>query len=290
MPKTTILGTGFPSGEPLQAIKCNNIVGALPLARPNKKPSKQEGTKMFYIIYSFILGSVIGSFLNVVIYRLPRGENLSRPGSHCPVCNEAIKWYDNVPIFSYIALRGKCRVCKTKISIQYPLIEILTGILFLLVYLKFGYTLNTIKFFIFVSILLSAAIIDIKSYFLPDSLTFSLIILGIISATVSHMNYEISFMGAAAYAFPFLLLYGYGEYIFKKEAMGFGDIKLAAGIGSFLGYAGFFNLYLYITITFVIGSVVSLTLIRLKIKERTSQIAFAPYLALAGFIMMFIQG
>lgn len=244
---------------------------------------------MFYSIYSFILGTVIGSFLNVVIYRLPRGENLSRPSSHCPVCNESIKWYDNVPVLSYIALRGKCRVCKTKISIQYPLIELLTGFLFLLVYFKFGYSLNSIKFFIYVSILLSLAIIDIKSYFLPDSLTFSLVILGIISATISGINYEISFMGAAAYAFPFLLLYGYGEYVFKKEAMGFGDIKLAAGIGSFLGYSGFFNLYLYITITFVIGAVISLSLIRLKIKDRTSQIAFAPYLAIAGLIMMFIQ-
>lgn len=244
---------------------------------------------MFYSIYSFILGTVIGSFLNVVIYRLPRGENLSKPGSHCPVCGEGIHWYDNVPVFSYVALRGKCRVCKTKISIQYPLIETLTGFLFLLVYFKYGYSLESIKYFIFVSILISLSIIDIKNYFLPDSLTFSLIILGIILASISGISYEVAFVGASAYAFPFLLIYGYGEYVFKKEAMGFGDIKLAAGIGSFLGYQGFFNLYLYFTITFVIGAIISLSLIRLKIKERTSQIAFAPYLAIAALIMMFIQ-
>lgn len=244
---------------------------------------------MFYIIYSIILGCVIGSFLNVVIYRLPRGENLSRPGSHCPVCNEEIKWYDNLPVLSYIVLRGKCRVCKTKISVQYPLIELLTGILFLLVYLKFGYSLMTIKYFIFVSILVCVAIIDIKNYFLPDSLTFSLIILGIISSSLSNLSYESTFVGAATYAFPFLLLYGYGEYLFKKEAMGFGDIKLAGGIGAFLGYISFFNLYLFFTITFVAGAVVSLALIKLGITKRQSQIAFAPFLSFSALIMMLIQ-
>lgn len=244
---------------------------------------------MFYSIYSFILGTVIGSFLNVVIYRLPRGQNLSYPGSSCPVCKEKIKWYDNVPILSYMALGGKCRVCKTKISIQYPLIELLTGFLFLLVYLKFGYSLTTIKYFVFVSLLLSASIIDTKNYFIPDSLTFSLILFGIISSFFSNVSLEGSFIGAGTYAFFFTLIYGYGEYIFKKEAMGFGDIKLAAGIGSFLGYSGFLNLYIFITITFLLGAIISLSLLRLKIKDRASQIAFAPYLAISGFIMMFIQ-
>ncbi len=244
---------------------------------------------MFYLIYSFILGTVIGSFLNVVIYRLPRGQNLSYPGSSCPICKEKIKWYDNVPVLSYIALGGKCRVCKTKISIQYPLVELLAGFLFLLVYVKFGYSILTIKYFIFVSILISASIIDIKSYFIPDSLTFSLILLGMISTFFSSINLESAFIGAGTYAFFFIIIYGYGEYIFKKEAMGFGDIKLAAGIGSFLGYSNFLNLYIFITITFLLGAIISLTLMRLKIKERTSQIAFAPYLAISGFIMMFIQ-
>ena len=244
---------------------------------------------MFFKLVSFLLGCSIGSFLNVVIYRLPRGQNLSYPGSSCPICKEKIKWYDNVPILSYIALGGKCRVCKTKISIQYPLVELLAGFLFLLVYVKFGYSILTIKYFIFVSILISASIIDIKSYFIPDSLTFSLILLGMISTFFSSINLESAFIGAGTYAFFFIIIYGYGEYIFKKEAMGFGDIKLAAGIGSFLGYSNFLNLYIFITITFLLGAIISLTLMRLKIKERTSQIAFAPYLAISGFIMMFIQ-
>lgn len=244
---------------------------------------------MFYLIYSFILGTVIGSFLNVVIYRLPRGQNLSYPGSACPICNEKIKWYDNVPVLSYLALGGKCRVCKTKISIQYPLIELLTGFLFLLVYLKFGYSILTIKYFVFVSLLVSASIIDIKNYFIPDSLTFSLILLGMITSFFTNVPLEKAFIGAGTYAFFLIIIYGYGEYIFKKEAMGFGDIKLAVGIGSFLGYSSFLNLYIFITITFLLGAIISLMLLRLKIKDRTGQIAFAPYLAISGFIMMFIQ-
>ena len=161
---------------------------------------------MFYLVYSFILGTVIGSFLNVVIYRLPRGQNLSYPGSSCPICKEKIRWYDNVPILSYIALGGKCRVCKTKISIQYPLVELLAGFLFLLVYVKFGYSILTIKYFIFVAILISASIIDIKSYFIPDSLTFSLILLGMISTFVSSINLESAFIGAGTYAFFFIII------------------------------------------------------------------------------------
>jgi len=108
-----------------------------------------------------------------------------------------------------------------------------------LVYLKFGYSLLTIKYFAFVSILISASIIDVKSYFIPDSLSFSLIIFGIISAFLSNMSLEVAFIGAGTYAFFFTLIYGYGEYIFKKEAMGFGDIKLAAGNRKFLGYSTF---------------------------------------------------
>ncbi len=240
------------------------------------------------LVYLFIIGAVIGSFLNVCIYRIPKGESVSFPSSHCPVCKERIKWYDNIPIASYIVLGGKCRVCKSKISIQYPIIEVINGIFFLLVYLKFGFSLLSIKYFIFVSILLILSMIDLKSYFLPDSLTFTLIILGIILNFLSGFSLELSFLGASTYAFPFLIIYGFGEYVFKKEALGFGDIKLASGIGAFLGYTGFYYLYLWFTVTFVLGSIISLILIGLKIKERKEQIPFAPYLSLAAIIMMLL--
>jgi len=236
------------------------------------------------------LGTVIGSFLNVVIYRLPRGQNLSYPGSSCPICKEKIKWYDNVPILSYIALGGKCRVCKTKISIQYPFVELLAGFLFLLVYVKFGYSILTIKYFIFVSILISVSIIDIKSYFIPDSLTFSLILLGMISAFFSNINLESAFIGAGAYAFFFIIIYGYGEYIFKKEAMGFGDIKLGAGVGAYIGYTTFYNFYIFLTIAFVAGAIISVLLIILKIRKREELVPFGPYIALSAFICLMILG
>lgn len=243
---------------------------------------------MVEFLYVFLLGAVIGSFLNVCIYRIPRGESVNFPPSHCPVCKENIKWYDNMPILSYLVLGGKCRVCKSKISVQYPLIEAMTGVLFLLTYFKFDFSLLSLKFFVFISILIVLSIIDLKSYYLPDSLTFSLIVLGIAFAYITGLTLEQAYIGASAYAFPFILIYGFGEYIFKKEAMGFGDIKLAAGIGAFLGYLGFYNLYLWFTLTFVIGSVISLILIGLKVKERRSQIPFAPFLSIAAIIMMFL--
>ncbi len=243
---------------------------------------------MVELVYVFMVGAIIGSFLNVCIYRIPKGESVSFPPSHCPVCKERIKWYDNIPIASYIALGGKCRVCKSKISIQYPIIEAINGILFVLIYFRFGLSLLSIKYFVFTSILLVLSIVDLKSYFLPDSLTFSLIILGITFSFLTNFPLELSFVGASTFAFPFLMIYGFGEYIFKKEALGFGDIKLAAGIGAFLGYTSFYNLYLWFTITFVLGSIISLTLIGLKIKERKEQIPFAPYLSLAAVIMVLL--
>lgn len=243
---------------------------------------------MTELIYLFLLGIVIGSFLNVCIYRIPRGGSVNFPPSHCPICKEKIKWYDNVPILSYLFLRGKCRVCKSKISIQYPLIEFFTGLLYMLVYLKFGWSILTLKFLIFVSLLIVLSIIDLKSYYLPDSLTFSLISLGIIFSWFSGVGLEQSYIGAGTYAFPFVIIYGFGEYIFKKEAMGFGDIKLACGIGAFFGYNSFYNMYIWFTLSFVIGSIISLILIALKIRERKNLIPFAPFMGISALITMFL--
>lgn len=239
-------------------------------------------------LYVFLLGAIIGSFLNVCIYRIPKNESINFPPSHCPKCKERIKWYDNIPILSYLVLRGKCRVCKSKISVQYPIIEALVGIFFVLVYVKFGYSLNTIKYFVFISLLLCVSIIDIKNYYIPDIFSFSLIILGIASANISYLTFEQAYIGASAYAMPFIVIYGFGEYIFKKEAMGFGDVKLACGIGAFLGYLGFYNLYLWFTLTFVLGSLISLGLIGFGLKDRKSQIAFAPFMSMSAFVMLLL--
>ena len=190
---------------------------------------------------------------------------------------------------SFLILRGKCRKCKTKISIKYPLIEFLTGVMFLLVYLKFDYSLETLKYFLFLSFLISIAFIDLKNQYIPDRLNGLLLLSGILFSLVSINTLELSIIGSSVFSFPFLLIYGYSEAILKKEALGFGDVKLVAGIGSFLLYKGLYNVYIFITLSFVIGAIVSLSLIRLKLKSRNDRIAFAPYIALSALIMMFIQ-
>lgn len=242
------------------------------------------------LIISFIMGNLIGSFLNVCIYRIPKGESVISPPSHCFKCGYNIKWYDNIPIVSYfILLRGKCRNCKEKISIQYPIIEIFTGIIFTIVYFRYDYSLFTLIMWLIASILIVLSIIDIREYILPDKLTFSLIIIGfIIAAIVGLDTLERSFLGAAAYAFPFWILYGFGETFLKKDIMGFGDVKLAAGIGAILHYTTFNRFWIFLTLAFVLGTIVSLLLIALKIKNRKDMVPFGPFIALAGFIMFLI--
>lgn len=239
-------------------------------------------------VISFVFGNLIGSFLNVCIYRIPRGESVVNPPSHCPKCGYKIKWYDNIPILSYfVFLRGKCRQCKEKISIQYPLIEIFTGLIVVIIYFRYYFSLLTLILWVFCSILIVLSIIDIKEYILPDRLTFSLIIIGFIVALLFDItNIERVFIGASVYAFPFWIIYGFGEAFFKKEVMGFGDVKLASGIGALLGYTSFGKFWMFLTIAFVSGTIISLLLIALKIKSRKDMIPFGPFIAFSGFFMM----
>lgn len=242
---------------------------------------------LYIYLLVFVLGNLIGSFLNVCIYRIPRNESVIYPPSHCMSCGYKIKWYDNIPIISYfILLRGKCRKCKEKISLQYPIIEMLTGIIYVIIFFRSGITWTTLVLWLFASILLTLSIIDLKEYILPDRLTFSLIIIGIVLAGIFDLrNLEGSFLGAAVYAFPFMLLYGFGEAVLKKEVMGFGDVKLGAGIGAFLGYTSFMKFWIFLTIAFCSGAIISLILIILKIKTRKDIIPFGPFIALAGLVM-----
>ncbi len=233
---------------------------------------------------------MIGSFLNVCIYRIPRNESVVSPPSHCPNCGYKIKWFDNIPILSYfILLRGKCRGCGQKISIRYPLIEMFTGLLFLIVFYKYLVSIDTLKMFVFTSILIVLSFIDIKEYILPDRLTFSLIVLGFLSAPFTNTGIENAMIGAAVFSFPFMLLYSFGEDILKKEIMGFGDVKLAAGIGAFLGYGSFYKFYLFFMMAFGIGAVIGVLLIMLKIKSRKDMVPFGPFIALSGFILSIIN-
>jgi leader peptidase (prepilin peptidase)/N-methyltransferase len=234
------------------------------------------------------LGLIIGSFLNVCIYRIPKKESIVFPASHCPICNHKIKWYENIPVLSYVfLLRGRCSQCKSHISIQYPIVELITGVLFYIFYIKFGYTILTLKYLVFIPLLIIAIWIDFDHYYIPDRISLSIFLLGIIGAFFTT-GFERSFLGAGSFTLFFLLLYGFGES-FGKELMGFGDVKLSLGIGAIIGYYSLYQVFIFLNIAFVTGAIVGVILILLKIKTRKDIIPFGPYIGIAGLVMMYIN-
>jgi len=251
------------------------------------------------LIYLFVIGICIGSFVNVVIYRLPLNQSIVYPSSSCPKCNSKIKWFDNIPIISWFLLSGKCRACKNKISFSYPIIELFTGLLFCLnlysvptIYSQ--EPINVVIFFgcIFIPILFTLAILDFKYLWLPQSLTSGGLVLGITASLYVdtyndfyQFNYlrhtlKASFLGLAF----FYLLSLIGKKIFKKPVIGGGDAKLGALIGSWLGIQG---LFVSIWLAFIsAGIFVTLGLLLKKIK-RNQKIPFGFFLALSGLLVWY---
>ncbi len=228
----------------------------------------------------FILGLIIGSFINVIIYRLPRGESIVFPPSHCPDCNHKLSPVELIPVFSYIIQRGKCRQCGKKISIKYPLVELLTGLLFLTNALIFTNILNLIAGLILSSLLIALAAIDIEQQILPDKLNLIGLALGLI---ISFFRPEFTALNAISG-----ILAGGGLLlviaVLSKGGMGGGDIKLMMMVGTFLGPL---QVLLAIFLGAILGLLASLPGIiagELKLK---SKLPFGPFLALASLIMWF---
>ncbi|MCX8082502.1 MAG: prepilin peptidase [bacterium] len=247
-------------------------------------------------ILIFILGLAFGSFANVVIYRLPKGKSIIYPGSQCPSCGKNILWYDNIPLLSYLLLKGKCRFCKAKISCRYFVVELITGLLFLSLYLKFGLTVNLLIYAFFVCCLLIMGFIDIDTYLISDVIVLPGIVIGLLCAIFfPQIHYDITKIGSIWYSFTGILLGSgiliflamIGKLLFKKEAMGGGDIKLLAMIGAFLGWK-----CVFITIFFasLLGTVISLSLIALKKKKMEDYVPFGPYLGLGAIVSLFYKG
>ena len=247
---------------------------------------------MFEIVIVFILGLVLGSFANVCIYRMPRNLSIVKPNSHCTNCNNFIKWYDNIPILSYIILKGKCRKCGSKISFIYPAIELICGLLFLSMYFLFGFSYILIPFCLLVFCLLVITVIDFDFQIIPDEISFFLIILGllispfniILGDTVLHRILN-SFLGFLAGGGSLLLVAIVGKWIFGKDAMGGGDIKIMAGVGAFIGWD---KVLFSIFIACLLGSIVGIYMILLKKIGRKQEIPFGPYLAISSFIVLFL--
>ena len=229
-------------------------------------------------IFMSILGISIGSFLNVLIYRIPKGESIVLPASHCPKCQVELKFYHNIPIISWLILKGKCSFCNSNISIQYPIIELITGIIFLVFYFKFGISSELFLVASLFSTLLALSIIDLKYKAVPDSLNLFALTLAIIYPLNIH-EILYNFENALIFAGAFSLLRFYVSYFVGKESMGEGDIMIAGTIGAVLGiYLGTFAIFL--------SAVLTIPAI-LIFKEK--EMPFIPFLALALWIIFVFE-
>ena len=242
---------------------------------------------MYYDINAiliFILGLIVGSFSNVCIYRIPRNESIIYPASHCPKCRSRIQPFDNIPLLSFILLKGRCRNCKTKISIQYPIVEFLTGLIYLTIYLIYGLSVQTLIYIILSSALIIIAFIDLNEQIVPDVISLPGIVVGfILSFFVSYISFINSALGVVVGGGIILIIGIAGSVIFKKEAMGGGDVKLAAMIGAFLGWR---YIIISLFLGFFLGALAGIILILSKIKSREDMVPFGPFIVLGSFITL----
>jgi len=235
-------------------------------------------------ILIFILGLIAGSFNNVCIYRIPRDESIIYPASHCPKCRTTILPKDNIPLLSYILLKGRCRNCKSKISIQYPVVEFLTGSIYLIIYLIYGLSIQSLIYIILLPALIIIAFIDLNEQIVPDVISLPGIVIGfIISFFVPYILFINSALGIVVGGGIILVIGLAGSVIFKKEAMGGGDVKLAAMIGAFLGWR-----YIIISLFFgfFLGALAGIFLILSKIKSKEDTVPFGPFIVLGSIISL----
>ncbi len=241
-----------------------------------------------FIVAGFValLGLAVGSFLNVVIYRLPRNKSLIKPGSSCPGCGAMIRWYYNIPVLSYVILRGHCRNCKTQISPKYPLIEAGTAILFLVFFWRYGLTTTTVGFWLFCACLVAVFFIDLEHKIIPDKITLPGIVVGLVLALASdHIDIVSSILGVLAGGGGFLLIGLLGQKLFKKESLGGGDVKLAAMMGAFIGPL---RIFLVFFLSAVLGLLVSVVVLMVSSRfRRERMLPFGPFLVLAALLVVF---
>jgi len=236
-------------------------------------------------VVSIIFGAIVGSFLNVCISRLPKGESIIVPGSHCPHCNNPIKFYDNIPLISYFLLGGKCRSCKGSISAQYPLVEGVTSLSSLLLFLKYGLSLSYLFYFSFVAALMVITVIDLYHQIIPDVISIPGIGVGLLGALViPHITFFNSLMGILLGGGSLLGIATLYQWLFKREGMGGGDVKLLAMMGAFLGWEA---VILTILISSLVGSITGIVIMVLKGKDFKYAIPFGPFLSLGAVIALF---
>jgi leader peptidase (prepilin peptidase)/N-methyltransferase len=269
-----------------------------------------ESTPVFFYTTVVVLGLVIGSFLNVVIHRLPvvlknnwsrqcrellepdhdendatkQPYNLLRPGSHCPACGHRIRAIENIPVVSYIFLKGRCAACHSRIPPRYPIIEIATAILSVFAALHFGYTLQTAAALAFTWIIIPLCVIDYDEQLLPDCITLPLLWAGLaLSLANIFIDSQASIIGAMSGYLCLWVVYHLFKLATGKEGMGYGDFKLLAAIGAWVGWQA---LPVVILFSSVVGAITGISLIAVKGRQRSQPIPFGPFLASAGWITL----
>ncbi len=239
----------------------------------------------FFLSSVFILGTVIGSFLNVCIYRIPAGKSIVSPPSACPHCGHRIRWFQNVPILSYIILGGKCASCRTGISLRYPAVEALTGLLFALVLYYFGFSAATLVYWLLLAALVVITFIDLDHQIIPDVISLPGIVIGFIgSFFVPWLSWLDSFLGIVVGGGVLLLIAWIYEKMAKREGMGGGDIKLLGMLGAFLGWKAVLPV---IFIASLVGSLIGVPLMLLQKGDTKLAIPFGPFLAFSATVYLF---
>ncbi len=241
---------------------------------------------MLYIT-AFILGSIWGSFSNVCIYRLPKNEGVVASRSYCPSCSKTIRWYDNIPLFSFILLKAKCRYCATKISPQYFIVELVSAIIFTSIYFFYGFTFTSLLLIVLCVFFIVIFFIDLAHYIIPNELTFPLMVIGFAKSFYPNLDPSIfpNFLnsligGVIGYLIIWLIIFLYKK-LKDKEGMGLGDAKLLSAIGFWFGWISIPYILIFSSITALVISIPSLIN---KSKNMSSQIPFGPYIVFGTII------
>lgn len=233
------------------------------------------------LVIAFVFGTIIGSFLNVCIVRMPQQSSIVFPGSHCPNCNYQISFYDNIPLLSYIMLAGRCRSCKTPISMRYFVVELLMGLLVAALFFYFGFSLVFILCVVFTAALVVITFIDLQHQIIPDRISLPGIPLGFLCSFFLPWNSWLDSLLGILVGGGVLYAFALGYYLLtKKEGMGGGDIKMLAMIGAFLGWKGALATLI---LAAVAGSLIGVLLIVLKGKNFKYAVPFGPFLAAGAF-------
>lgn len=235
---------------------------------------------LYKSILVLMTGCLTGSFLNVVIYRLPREKSLVFPGSKCPGCDKPIAFYDNIPVISWLILTGKCRKCKENISLRYPLVELITGILFFLIYNSFNIGYNWIFLSYFVSLMVVITWIDIDFMLILHSITYPAIVVGFVYSYINNTLPQ-SILGFIIGTILFYLIAKISLLVMKKEGMGMGDVAFVALLGAWLGLN---NLLGSLFLSFLLGSLIGIAF--LVIKGKSEHFPFGPSLAIGALITL----